>query len=114
MRTGRASPSSFTSDVGLGRVIACRRQRAALLDVAALVGIAWLWISIYESFTHTGFWLTVDTALGGSATMPGQAAVISTCVLIGWLSIATTCYAAWFVLLRGRLGADFPAARALR
>ena len=86
----------------------------ALVDVAALLGIAWMWISIYQSFTHTGLWLTVDRALGGSATMPGQAAVISTCVLLGWLALATVCYVAWVVLLRGRLAADFPAARLLR
>ena len=86
----------------------------ALADVAGLVGIAWLWISIYQSFTHSGLWLIVDRALGGSATMPGQAAVLSTCVLIGWLSLATACYLVWYLLLRGRLAADFPAARLLR
>ncbi len=86
----------------------------ALVDVAALVGIAWMWIAIYQSFTHTGLWLIIDHALGGSATMPGQAAVISICVLSGWLSLATILYFIWYALLRGRLTSDFPVARLVR
>ncbi len=85
----------------------------ALVDVAAFVGIAWMWIAIYQSFTHSGLWPIVDGALTGSATMPGQALELAICVLIGWISLATSLYAVWHVLLR-RLNADFPTARLQR
>ncbi len=78
----------------------------ALVEMAALLGSTWLWITIYQSFAHTGLWRAVDTALRGSATMPGQAVVILLSLLIGWLLLATVTFSIWCVLLRGRVGAD--------
>jgi len=80
-----------------------------LLDAAAAVAIAWMWISVYQFFTHTGLWPIVDHALGHATTLPGQAAVLATCVLVGWLSLATVSWVAWRVLAHRR--SDFPTAR---
>ena len=85
-----------------------------LLDVASLLGIAWMWIAIYQSFTHTGLWPIVAGALGGAATLPGQAAVLASCVLAGWLSLAIACAAIWRAFLSHRVSADFPIARVQR
>ena len=58
-----------------------------VVDAAALLGVAWLWIAIYESFTRSGLWRVVDEAFGAVQTLPGQAAVLAACILVGWILI---------------------------
>jgi hypothetical protein len=82
-----------------------------MIDIAAFVAIAWMWFSIYESFTRTGLWPIVHRVLGQVTTLTGQAAVLATCVLSGWLALAAACGLLWRVFLRDRADADFPVAR---
>jgi len=85
------------------------RPTRTLIDAGAFGAIAWMWVAIYQSFTHTGLWPYVERALGGAPTLPSQAAVLASCVLIGWLALATACWLIWHVFLR-RHHPDFPAA----
>ncbi len=87
------------------------RPTRRLLDVGAIVAVAWMWIAIYESFTRTGLWPIIHEALGCVTTLTGQAAVLATCVLCGWLAVAAACWSIWRVFLHGRAAADFPTAR---
>ena len=82
-----------------------------LVDIVGLIGIAWMWIAIYESFTHTGLWHMISDAVGGAPSLASQAAVLATCVIAGWISVAATAWLIWFVFVRGRMTSDFPAAR---
>jgi len=89
------------------------RSTRTLVDIAALLGIAWLWTAIYESFVHSGVWRAVDEAFGGSNTLPGETAVLATSVIIGWLSLVAVCSLIWCLFLRGR-HLDFSSARLMR
>jgi hypothetical protein len=82
-----------------------------LVDIASIVGIAWMWISVYESFTRSGLWLILARAVGGATTLPSEATVLAACVLVGWLSLSGACWVGWWAFLRDRVGGDFPVAR---
>ncbi len=82
-----------------------------LVDLVGVAGIAWLWLAIYESFTRSGLWRVIADAVGGVPTLACQAAVLGTCLMIGWITIAATAWTLWFLLLRRRPAADFPTAR---
>ncbi len=88
----------------------CRARNA--IDVAALLGLAWLWIAIYESFTHSGLWLVIDDAFGAVRTMAAQAAVLGGCILVGWVVIAAAAALCTWGL--ERLECGLPAARVCR
>ena len=83
----------------------------ALLDIAAFLGVAWMWLAVYESFTQSGLWRIIDTALGGANTLPAQAAVLASCVLAGWLAIEAAAWLVWRTVLVTRLAPQFPRAR---
>ena len=87
------------------------RATRTLVDIVGLVGIAWMWIAIYESFTRTGLWRVISDAVGGAPSLASQAAVLASCVMTGWVSVALTAWVVWFVCLRGRVASDFPVAR---
>ena len=88
-----------------------RRSTKTLIDVASLVAVVWMWISIYESFTRSGLWRMLSDALGGATTLASELAVLAMCVLIGWLSLAASCWLVWRYALRRRVDPDFPSAR---
>ena len=87
------------------------RGTRSLIDVASLVAIGWMWISIYESFTRSGLWLMLSTAVGAAPTLASELAVLAMCVLVGWLSLAASCWLVWYFALRRRIDPDFPRAR---
>jgi len=89
------------------------RPTRTLLDIALLVGVAWMWVAIYQSVTRSGLWSVLAHAVGGATTLPSELAVLAVCVLAGWLSLAGLCWLAWRVLERG-VGRDFPVARLRR
>jgi hypothetical protein len=68
-----------------------RRARTLVLDVAAVVAVAWTWHAIYESFTRTGLWCVLARALGGATTLPSELVVLAACMLAGWLPLAVGC-----------------------
>ena len=84
----------------------------ALLDVTGILAVLWMAIASYESFTQTGLWSLVAHMVGGATTLAAQAAVLATCLLAGWLVIATAGWIAWRAFFAGRLDPDFPVARA--
>ena len=90
------------------------RSTRTLVDVALLAAIAWMWISIYESFTRSGLWPVLSRGVGGATTLHSELAVLAFCVLVGWFPIATVSWLVWRLALRGKLDPDFPAARLRR
>lgn len=90
------------------------RSTRTLVDVAAILAVAWLWIAVYESFTRSGLWLVISRAVGGATTLPSEAAVLAACVLLGWLALASSCWLAWRLFLRSKRGRDLPEARLRR
>ncbi|HUJ62250.1 MAG TPA: hypothetical protein VLX92_27270 [Kofleriaceae bacterium] len=87
------------------------RPTRTLVDIAALVANAWMWLSIYESFTRSGLWLILSRTVDGASSLPAELAVLVMCVLIGWLTLAAACWTIWRLAFRARLSPDFPVAR---
>ena len=82
----------------------------ALINAASFIGLCWIVLTIYQSFTNAGLWRIVREALSGDYSRPSPAGVFAICMLAGFLPIAALSWAIWRLFLRGRPAEDFPAA----
>lgn len=87
------------------------RATRFLINAAAFLGLCWIALVIYESFTYTGLWRVVDRALSTEASHPNAAGTFAICTLAGSIPIGALAWLVWRVALRGRLRGDFPIAR---
>ena len=86
------------------------RATRTLINVASLIGLAWIGYVVYGSFTSSGTWRVVVDFLSSDYGKAGMGGVFAACVLIGFIPIAAASWLVWRVAFRGRPSEDFPRA----
>ena len=87
------------------------RATRILINLAAVVVVAWIGFVVYESVQSQGLWREIAGLLSDNAGA-SPAAVFSACVMLGVTPIGALAWVVWRLFLRGRADKDFPTARA--
>jgi len=85
-----------------------------IFDVAGVLAVTWLWTAIYESFTRTGVWRVIDDSVGNVRGLAAEAAVLTACVLAGWLAFFAGAWVLWRLFAHEAHDDALPTAAILR